>query len=56
MHKAFNSIYMECRYIQFSAGDDGVPRRNGVEPVKVRKKELAVSTLATYFNVYINNG
>ena len=46
---------MEGTYIQFSAGDDGVPRRNGLEPVKVRKKELAVSTLATYFNVYINN-
>ena len=45
---------MEGRYIQFSAGDDGVPRRNGLEPVKVRII-LAVSTLATYFNVYINN-
>ena len=46
---------MESRYIQFSAGDDGVPRQNGLEPVS-QKKELAVSTLATYFNVYINNG
>ena len=26
------------KYIQFSTGDDGVPRQNGVEPVKVRKK------------------
>ena len=44
------------KYIQFSAGDDGVPRRNGLDPVvKVRKKESAVSTLATYFNVHINN-
>ena len=51
-------IYMHVykgKCLQFSAGDDGVPRRNGLEPVKVRKKELAVSTLATYFNVYINN-
>ena len=47
---------MEGRYIQFSAGDDGVTRRNGLEPVKVTKTESAVSTLATYFNVYINNG
>ena len=47
---------MEGTYIQSSAGDDGVTRRNALEPVKVRKKELAVSTLATYFNVYINNG
>ena len=47
---------MEGRYLQFSAGDDGVPRRNGMEPVKVRKKESAVSTLATYFYVYVNNG
>jgi len=46
---------MQGKYIQFSAGDDGVPRRNVLEPVKVRKKESAVSTLATYFNVYINN-
>ena len=29
---------MEGRYIQFSTGDDGVPRRNRLEPVKVRKK------------------
>ena len=29
---------MEGKYIQFSAGDDGVPRRNGLEHVKVRKK------------------
>ena len=47
---------MEGTYIQFSARDDGVTRRNGLEPVKVTQKELAVSTLATYFNVYINNG
>ena len=45
---------MKGTYIQFSAGDDGVPRRNGLEPVKVRTF-LAVSTLATFFNVYINN-
>ena len=38
---------MEGKYIQFSTGDDGVPRQNGLEPVKVRKKESAVSTLAT---------
>ena len=29
---------MECKYIQFSTGDDGVSRPNGLEPVKVRKK------------------
>ena len=29
---------MEGYYIQFSTGDDGVPRQNGLEPVKVRKK------------------
>ena len=45
---------MEGKYIQFSAGDDGVPRRNGLEHVR-QKKESAVSTLAIYFNVYINN-
>ena len=39
---------MEGRYIQFSAGDDGVPRQNGLDPVKVRTF-LAVSTLATFF-------
>ena len=52
-------IYMHVykgKCLQFSAGDDGVPRQNGLEPVKVTKKELAISTLATYFNVYINNG
>jgi len=38
-----------------STGDDGVPRRNGLDPIKVRKKESAVSTLATYFNIYIIN-
>ena len=26
------------KYIQFSTGDDGVPRQNGLEPVKVRKE------------------
>ena len=46
---------MEGKNIQFSTGDDGVPRRNGLEHVKVRGKESVVSTLATYFNVYINN-
>ena len=46
---------MEGRYIQFSAGDDGVPRRNELEPVKVTNKESTVSTLGIYFNVYINN-
>ena len=40
MHKAFNSIYMECRYIQFSAGDDGVTRRNGREPLKINTSNL----------------
>ena len=39
---------MEGKYIQFSTGDDGVPRRNGLEPVKLWKKESAVSILATY--------
>ena len=29
---------MEGKYIQFSTGDDGVPRQNGLEPVKVKKK------------------
>ena len=29
---------MGGKYIQFSTGDDGVPRQNGLEPVKVRKK------------------
>jgi len=29
---------IEGRYIQFSTGDDGVCRRNGLEPVKVTKK------------------
>ena len=36
---------MEGRYIQFSAGDDGVLRRNGMEPVNVRKKESAAQHL-----------
>ena len=27
---------MEGEFIQFSKGDDGVPRRNGLEHVKVR--------------------
>jgi len=26
---------MEGKYIQFPTGDDGVPRRNGLDPVKV---------------------
>ena len=42
---------MEGRYIQFSAGDDGVPRRNGLEPVS-QKKELAVSTLAQHISMF----
>ena len=62
MHKQLDGC-LKCIYIhvykgkclQFSAGDDCVPRRNGLEPEKVRKKESAVSTLATYFNVYVNN-
>ena len=33
-----NLNIMEGRYIQLSAGDDGVLRRNGLEPEKVRKK------------------
>jgi len=32
---------MEGKYIQFSTGDDGVPRRNGLESVKVRKKKFS---------------
>ena len=27
------------KYIQFSTGDDGVPRQNGLEPVKDRQKK-----------------
>ena len=41
------------KYIQFSTGDDGVPRQNGLKPVS-QKKESAVSTLATYYSIYIN--
>ena len=45
---------MEGKYIQFPTGDDGVPHLDPV--VKVRKKESAVSTLATYISMfYINN-
>ena len=29
---------MQGKYIQFSTGDDGVRRRNGLEHVKVRGK------------------
>ena len=42
---------MQGKYIHLSAGVDGVPRRNGLDPVN----ESAVSTLVTYFNVNINN-
>ena len=54
LRRVFKVIYI-YKCLQFSVGDDGVPRQNGLEHVKVRKKELEVSTLATYFNVYINN-
>ena len=37
---------MEGTYILFSAGDDGVPRRNGLDPVvKVRKKNQQYQNL-----------
>jgi len=32
------------KYIQFSTGDDGVPRQNGLEPVKVRKRISSINT------------
>jgi len=39
MLKAFNWIsYIECMYSRFWAGNDGVPRPSGTEPVKGRGK------------------
>ena len=36
---------MQGKYIQFSAGDDEVPCRNGLEPVKVTKKNQQYQNL-----------
>ena len=53
MFKVYIYVHVyKGKCLQFSAGDDGVPRRNGLEPVKVRKKELAVSTLAQYISMF----
>jgi len=41
---------MEGRYLQFSAGDDGVPRRNGPEPLKINTSNVLV-----YINCYLTS-
>ena len=53
------NIVYTSKYLQFIAGEDSVPRPSGTEPVKESEKQSAVycsQTLATHFNVYINNG